>query len=118
MTIRTAIYHERPSPSPSPPTNRHATCGNSRLIADGLSFAVHRDNAPVGGKSAERRSGLTALLSAIKAGSYDVVIVERLNLIGHDLPALVMVLSAMKAENVRLIARLENIDTAGAEMIC
>jgi len=112
MTLRTAIYL-RTSFALSLTADEQAR-DLRQLAADrGWNvIAVHRDNAPVGVNSAERRPGLTALLRGIKGGNYDAVLVESLNLIGHDLPALVGTLAAMRAGNVRLIARLEAIDTA------
>jgi DNA invertase Pin-like site-specific DNA recombinase len=112
MTLRTAIYI-RTSVALSLSIDEQAR-DLRQLAADrGWSVAaVHRDNAPVGGKSAERRPALAALLNSIKAEKYDVILVESLNLIGHDLPALVSVLIAIKTANVRLITRLETIDTA------
>jgi DNA invertase Pin-like site-specific DNA recombinase len=75
--------------------------------------AIHRDNGAVGARSAERRPGLAALLNGIKNGSYDIVLVETLSLLGCDLAGLLSILGAVKAAgNVRLIARLEGIDTS------
>jgi DNA invertase Pin-like site-specific DNA recombinase len=112
MTLRTAIYIRA---SYALFLTAEEQAGDLRQFAADRGWnvvAVHRDNAPVGGKSAERRPGLAALLNGIKNGSYDAVLVESLNLIGHDLAALIGVLTAIKAANVRLIARLETIDTA------
>jgi DNA invertase Pin-like site-specific DNA recombinase len=96
MTLRAAVYL-RTSCALSPTADEQAR-DLRQLAADrGWNVvAVHRDNAPVDGKSAERRPGLTALLNGIRNGHYDAVPVESLNLIGHDLPALVTVLIAMK----------------------
>jgi DNA invertase Pin-like site-specific DNA recombinase len=112
MTIRTAIYSRT---SAAFPLTADEQARDMRQLAADREWnvvAVHRDTGAVGGKSAERRPGLAALLHGIKNGSFDAVLVETLNLIGHDLPALVSVLTMMKAANVRLIARLEAIDTA------
>jgi DNA invertase Pin-like site-specific DNA recombinase len=112
MTIRTAIY-TRTSFALSLTADEQAR-DLRQLTADrGWNVvAVHRDSAPVGGKSDERRPGLAGLLDGIKNRNYDAVLVESLNLIGHDISALVSILTAIKAANVRLIARLEAIDTA------
>jgi DNA invertase Pin-like site-specific DNA recombinase len=111
MTIRTAIYL-RTSFALSHTAEEQARDLRQITADRGWSIvAVHRDNAPVGGKSAERRPGLTALLHGIKSGNYDAVLVESLNLIGYDLAALVSVLTAMRVANVRLITRLEAVGT-------
>jgi DNA invertase Pin-like site-specific DNA recombinase len=112
MTLRTAIYL-RTSVALSLTADEQAR-DLRQLAADrGRNVvAVHRDGAAVGGKSAERRPGLAALLNGIRCGNYDAVLVESLNLIGHDFAALIRILGAIKAGNARLIARREGIDTA------
>jgi DNA invertase Pin-like site-specific DNA recombinase len=85
MTIRTAIYIRTSVALPL--TADEQTRDLRQLAADrGWNVvAVHHDNARVGGKSAERRPGLTALLNGIKSGNYGIALVESLKLIGHDL---------------------------------
>ena len=52
------------------------------------------------------------LLDGIKTGKYDLVILHSLHLVGRNLSELIEMISAMRAANVRLIAVVENVDTA------
>jgi DNA invertase Pin-like site-specific DNA recombinase len=115
MTLRTAIYSRTSAAFPL--TADEQARDLQQLAADrGWNVvAVHRDNAPVGGKSAERRPGLATLMRAVEAGTYNVIIVQSINLLGRDLLDLVGFLAVLKSANVRLVCPSDGIDTANAD---
>ena len=70
---------------------------------------IIRDNA--GGKTAKRRPGYRALLTAVDNRECDVVIVHSVHLLGRDLTDLLSMLATMRCSNVRLLTVVEALDS-------
>jgi DNA invertase Pin-like site-specific DNA recombinase len=116
MIIRTAIY-ARPSAA-------HALSADDQIaelhqLAESSGWTVttvHRDAAPSGGRSGARRPALAAMLEGVRAGQYDLIVVQSIHLIGRDLSELVAILDAVRAVGARLVAVDEGVDTSGGAL--
>lgn len=115
MTKRAAIYARA---SAANPLSADEQASNLHRFAEARGWtvvAVHDDRLPKVGKASRRRPGLATLLETVGTGVFDVVMVESICLIGHDLQSFISALRVMRSAKVRLIACAESIDTAESD---
>jgi DNA invertase Pin-like site-specific DNA recombinase len=116
MTIRVAIY-ARTSPDCPIPADKQVELLKSAAVLRGWMIELVFIDRPTTARGPDRRPGEVALISTIRSGVVEKVLVWSIDRVGHSLAALVGFLESCRTAHVSLWLDQQGIDTEQSSVL-